>query len=129
MKDLIVKDNGIITKIEQFGMDGFVKQPLQNEIFLSEIFVEGVTFEPAPAFYMLSEGDEVALKRKKKDYDEFYVEVLTSDNKFVGELDDAYNEIIARLMDAGKKITAKVRYLLRTEEYNVMSLDVFLKEF
>ncbi|MDY2851631.1 MAG: HIRAN domain-containing protein, partial [Candidatus Borkfalkiaceae bacterium] len=77
----------------------------------------------------LSEGDEVALKRKKKDYDEFYVEVLTSDNKFVGELDDAYNEIIARLMDAGKKITAKVRYLLRTEEYNVMSLDVFLKEF
>ncbi|MCI5838804.1 MAG: HIRAN domain-containing protein [Christensenellaceae bacterium] len=78
---------------------------------------------------MLSEGDEVALKRKKKDYDEFYVEVLTSDNKFVGELDDAYNEIIARLMDAGKKITAKVRYLLRTEEYNVMSLDVFLKEF
>ena len=129
MKDLIVKDNGIITKIEQFGMDGFVKQPLQNEIFLSEIFVEGVTFEPAPAFYMLSEGDEVALKRKKKDYDEFYVAVLTSDNKFVGELDDAYNEIIARLMDAGKKITAKVRYLLRTEEYNVMSLDVFLKEF
>ena len=57
------------------------------------------------------------------------MEVLTSDNKFVGELDDAYNEIIARLMDAGKKITAKVRYLLRTEEYNVMSLDVFLKEF
>ena len=56
------------------------------------------------------------------------MEVLTSDNKFVGELDDAYNEIIARLMDAGKKITAKVRYLLRTEEYNVMSLDVFLKE-
>ena len=57
------------------------------------------------------------------------MEVLTSDNKFVGELDDAYNEIIARLMDAGKKITAKVRYLLRTEEYNVMSLGVFLKEF
>lgn len=57
------------------------------------------------------------------------MEVLTSDNKFVGELDDAYNEIIARLMDAGKKITAKVRYLLRTEEYNVMSLDVFLKGF
>ena len=57
------------------------------------------------------------------------MEVLTSDNKFVGELDDAYNEIIDRLMDAGKKITAKVRYLLRAEEYNVMSLDVFLKEF
>ena len=57
------------------------------------------------------------------------MEVLTSDNKFVGELDDAYNEIIARLMDAGKKITAKVRYLLRVEEYNVMSLDVFFKGF
>ena len=57
------------------------------------------------------------------------MEVLTSDNKFVGELDDAYNEIRARLRDAGKKITAKIRYLLRTEEYNVMSLDVFLKEF
>lgn len=128
MNELTIKTTDLIKKIEQSGLENLTK-PLQNEIFLSNVFVYGLAFNPPPALVTLKEGDEVTLQRKKKRYDEFSISVPTLSGKYLGEVNEFNNEILARLMDAGKKLTAKVNRVVISENKNILSISIFLGDF
>ena len=128
MKSITIKNNDLIEKINKNGIENLIK-PLQKEIFLTDIYLSGIIFSSTASLSALKQGDSLTLQRVNTKYDDFTVNVLTEKNEHVGEINEFYNAIFARLMDAGKKITAKVKRIVVNENRNVLLISVYLIDF
>lgn len=78
----------------------------------------------------ISAGDALVLKREPENgFDSLAIRVETADGVNVGYVPREKNGILARLMDAGKLIVAKVRDKRLVDEFFVsIWMEVFLKE-
>lgn len=128
MNGLTIKQDALIKKLEQNGINDLVK-PLIREIFLINVFVHGLTLDPPPAFLSVSVGDELTLRRERAPYDEFAIDVFTKEGAFLGEVHELYNEILSRLMDAGKILKAKVGNKVLAYKRNLLEISVFLSDY
>lgn len=128
MNQLTIKTTDLVKKIEDGGIDNLLK-PLKKEFFLADVYVEGITFNPPPSFALISEGDELVLKRKNERFNEYAVKVLTKDDKTLGDVDEVYSDIFARLLDAGKNLIAKVKHKVVYENRNVLKISIFLIDY
>lgn len=104
-----VSDWGKLTRA--FGEKG-VPVPFVKEIFLLESEVAGTGFVDGieAKTKSLKRGDMLTFQREPKNkYDALAIQVLNGKNERIGYVPRTDNEILSRLMDAGKLLFGRVR--------------------
>lgn len=89
---------------------GQLAAPFAKEIFLIETHVAGTSFVPIREIEpTLAEGDTLVLRREPgNEHDPLAILILSGQGRKVGYVPRDRNEILARLMDAGKLIFARL---------------------
>ena len=126
MANELIKTEQSLQAIEKFGLGNVIK-PLLKEVFLDDVIVHGVLLH-GDILREIKVGDELTLKRERKPYDDLYVAVYFKDKR-IGELPELEEEIYARLLDAGKKLTAKAKYVVILPEYSALEISISLIDF
>jgi hypothetical protein len=115
----VKKDSNYKAKIK-FRKNSPIK-PVNNQIFLMEAYVAGIAYVPNAGVYIknLTTGTKLKLCREYDNQHDIYA-ILVKDksgNKLGYVPCEANNGLIARLIDAGKRIYATVSGL-KTSGYN-----------
>lgn len=111
-----------------------LNKPFSQEIFLMNTYIAGLQFVRGikRMAERLEEGEELKLVREpKNEYDELAIVVKTQQGKKLGYIPRKKNEVIARLLDAGKRIIGKVNEV-RFEDDNenpYWDLSIFVDVF
>lgn len=131
MADIVKIDNNNIVNIlnNNGGLD--IGRPFLQEIFLIEVHIAGTThidnmneLEPK-----LIEGVEVQFFREPNNqYDSRAIIVKDKDGNKLGYIPRDKNEILSRLMDAGKLLYGKVKNKEKIGEWCKIEMEVFLKD-
>lgn len=123
------KNSALVTTIEQHGIGELLK-PLIREIYLFESYVAGTTHLKDPT--VLEEvraGDRLRLLRENNKYDKNAILLFTETGKKLGYVPAKDNLIFARLMDAGKKLTAKITSIETEDSFHYISIGIYLVDF
>lgn len=130
MKDELVPiKTELITKMEGGGL-GDVLKPLSREIHLFDSYVAGTTHLPDQS--VLEEikiKDRLYLQRENNKFDDNAILLLTEDRKKVGYVPEKDNIIFARLMDAGKKLSAVITGIQKKGSFTKIAISIFLVDF
>ena len=131
MADIIKIDDGNIINIlnNNGGLD--IGKPFMQEIFLIEVHIAGTThidnieeLEPK-----LIEGAEVCFLREPNNkYDNKAIMVKDIEGNKLGYVPKDKNEILSRLMDAGKLVYGKVKHKEKIGEWVKIEMEVFLRD-
>jgi len=131
MDEIIKIDGNNIINIlnNKSGLD--IGKPFSQEIFLIEVHIAGTThidnmdvLEPK-----LIEGVEVQFFREPDNqYDNKAIVVKDKDGNKLGYIPRDKNEILSRLMDAGKLLYGKVKSKEKIGEWTKIEMEVFLKD-
>lgn len=131
MSDIIkLDDKNIINVLKnKNGLD--LGKPFSHEIFLIEVHIAGTThidnineLEPR-----LVEGTDVRFYREPNNkYDEKAIVVKDKEGNKLGYIPRDKNEILSRLMDAGKLIYGKVKRKEKIDNWVKIEMEVYLKD-
>lgn len=130
------KNNGIIPVekwneiIAAFGKDN-VPMPFIHEIFLIDCKIAGTGHVDAieKKTSSLEKGTLLTFKREPDNpYDQLAIQILNENNERIGYVPRAKNEILARLMDAGKRIFGRVEEKWLVGEWINISIKVYLMD-
>lgn len=111
-----------------------LNKPFSQEIFLTNTYVAGLQYVRGikKLAEKLEVGQELILIREtENEYDELAVLVKTMEGKKIGYLPRKCNEIIARLMDAGKRLSGKVKNVRfnTDDERAYWALNIYIDVF
>lgn len=126
MGNIEIKKEGALQIAKKLGTQAAIK-PLEKEVFLKNCFVRDVMMN-RKKLLKLKIGDSLHLIREPQPFDELIVGVFIGDVR-LGELAEDDEEVIARLLDAGKKITAKVKNVVNIPEYSSLEISVTMIDF
>ena len=127
MNELTIKRDALLSAIKKGELGQLIK-PLTKEIYLSDAHVSGILIRKESPLPVLNEGDELSLKHESTEYDEYEIAVYKN-GKRIGELSEFNEEIYARLLDAGKALKAKVKFFVTEDEFQVLSVSVYMVDF
>ncbi len=115
--------------IRETGVGDLIK-PLVKDIHLFDSFVAGTThLQDESVLLTLKEGDKLTLLRENNKFDENAIILLTESKKKVGYVPEKDNQIFARLMDAGKLLTAKIKSVERKGSFTQIAIGIYLVDF
>lgn len=123
-----VDDWGKLTSA--FG-NGGVPVPFIREIFLLSSYVAGTGYVKNIAEKTESMTPETVLELRrdpKNKYDAMAIQVLNGKQERIGFVPRDDNEILARLMDAGKLIFAKVKERNIRCEWVSIKIDIYMRD-
>ena len=119
----------LVSVIGQKGIEDLL-QPLIREIHLFDSFVAGTTHLKDPSVLKeIREGDRLTLQREENKFDDKAILVLTADRKKLGYIPEKDNLIFSRLMDAGKKLTAKISSVEQRGNFTRIAIGIYLVDF
>ncbi len=119
----------LATTIQQRGL-GEVFQPLIREIHLFDTWVAGTArLEDESVLSAVRIDDKLTLRREDSKFDEHAILLLTGDNRKLGYIPEKDNLVFARLMDAGKLLTARVRKHEMKGSFHQITIGIFLVDF
>jgi hypothetical protein len=99
----------------------------ETDVYLDSLHIAGFQFYQGTAMEgHLKEDDALSLKRQSDNpHDYFAVEVYRN-NKKLGYLPRSDNKLIARMMDQGVNVSAKIRSIdLKAHPYNRVKIRVY----
>ena len=112
-----------------------IKNPFSREIFLLWVRVAGIRYRDNidELLKNLKVGDKVILVREpENEYDDFAIMIQNEDKVKLGYVPRVNNDIPAKMMDAGLKLSGRVSKLKEPEEdiypWDALSVDIFLDE-
>ncbi len=125
----IVKQN-MVSLVTDNPLGDLIK-PLSHEILLFDSYVAGTTYiEDESVFDEIKEGDKLVLKREPENrFDENAILVLDGKNRKLGYIPEKDNIVFARLMDAGKYLTAKINDIDPYGSFRKISISIYLVDF
>jgi hypothetical protein len=128
--ELMIGNKGeLVSVIGQKGIEDLL-QPLIREIHLFDSFVAGTTHLKDPSVLKeIREGDRLTLQREENKFDDKAILVLTADRKKLGYIPEKDNLIFSRLMDAGKKLTAKISSVEQRGSFTRIAIGIYLVDF
>lgn len=132
MNDLISNENNtppIISLIHNNELKDF--KPYSKDIYLIEVHIAGTTHidNINELEQKLNEGVEVVLYREPNNpYDDKAIVVKDKEGNKLGYIPRDKNEILSRLMDAGKLIYGKVKSKGKINEWVKVEMEVYLKD-
>lgn len=109
-----------------------ILKPFAQEIFVLKTHVAGTYFSKAERF--IPRETELPLKVKlqrepKNEFDALAILVLTEKGEKLGYIPQVKNEIIARLMDAGKNFSAHISRANFNSDWLKLEIEVFLVDY
>lgn len=113
-----------------FAPDGRL-QPFAREIMLIECQIAGTSHRDLTAIEpALQSGTLLALRREPANpHDPLAIMILDEAGHQLGYVPRAKNEVLARLLDAGKLLFARLESKCWREQWLVLSVRVFLRDF
>ena len=122
-------ESGLVSKAAESGMGELLK-PLTQEIHLFDSFVAGTThLADQTVLDEIKEGDMLFLVREDNKFDSNAIMILSKDKKKVGYVPEKDNIVFARLMDAGKKLSAKITKIEKKGSFVKIAVSIFLVDF
>ncbi len=125
---LIVKDNTKITLLKKENLDDLIK-PLVDKIHLFDTFIAGTSEIKNNPIKSVKKGDKLTLQRKESKFDDNEIIILNEQGQQLGYVPEKDNVIFARLMDAGKKLTAYVTDKEKRFGLDQVSIAIYLVDF
>ena len=127
--ELIKLESGLVSKAAEGGIGELLK-PLQQEIHLFDSFVAGTThLADTTVLDEIKEGDMLFLVREENKFDSNAIMILSKDKKKVGYVPEKDNIVFARLMDAGKKLSAKITNIEKKGSFTKIAVSIYLVDF
>ena len=77
----------------------------------------------------IAEGDMLFLIREDNKFDSNAIMLLSKDKKKVGYVPEKDNVVFARLMDAGKKLSAKITKIEKKGSFTKIAVSIYLVDF
>lgn len=129
--ELITTEGGTAIDIVSGGGITDVIKPLIEEIKLFDTYIAGTSFiEDRSVFKKISIGDNLILRREENKFDDKAILILTNDEAKLGYVPEKDNIIFSRLMDAGKKLIARITGIdVGKESFISISIDIYLVDF
>lgn len=122
-------ESGLVSKAAKGGIGELLK-PLSQEIHLFDSFVAGTShLTDQTVLDEIKEGDMLFLMREDNKFDSNAIMLLSKDRKKVGYVPEKDNVIFARLMDAGKKLSAKITGIEKKGSFTKIAVSIFLVDF
>ena len=110
---------------------GLVPLPHIHEIFLIDCRIAGTTHveDIDDKTADIDKGTLLMFRREKDNqYDNLAIQILNSKKERIGYVPKAKNEVLARLMDAGKLIFGRVEEKEKVDDWIKISIKVFMKD-
>lgn len=131
MADEIIKTetDSLVSTIDKHGVGEMLK-PLIQEIHLFDSYVAGTThLDDRSVLDEIKADDRLNLMREDNKYDEHAILIITESGKKLGYVPEKDNIIFSRLMDAGKKLIAKIKNIEKKGSFNQISIGIYLVDF
>lgn len=108
-----------------------VQIPFAQDIMLAQMHVAGTAYyEAKPAAERLRVGQRLSLRREPGNvHDPLAIEVLEPEGRKLGYLPRAYNEIPARLMDAGKRLFVQMESIRKRGEWLEIQITLYMQDY
>lgn len=128
--DLIVqKQGGLVQVLSKDDMTQVLK-PLTKEIYLFDTYIAGTShIDDQSIFKTLKSGDTLMLRREDNKFDDKAILVLNEYKAKLGYIPEKDNLIFARLMDAGKMLTARVENIQEHGGFTQINIQIYLVDF
>lgn len=121
---------GIVKVTGQMGL-GEVIKPLSREIHLFDTYIAGTThLKDASVFDDIKPGDPLFLRREDNKFDGNAILVLNDKKQKLGYVPEKDNVVFARLMDAGKCLSGKIKRIdPKGESFKIIMIEIYLIDF
>lgn len=127
--ELTVGKENVITTISDKGIGELIK-PLSREIHLFDSYVAGTThLDDKSVLDDIKEGDKLILRREDNKFDSNAILILDSKQRKLGYVPEKDNIVFARLMDAGKILTAKIKHIEPKGSFRMINISIYLVDF
>ncbi len=105
--------------------------PFAQDIMLARMHVAGTSYyEAEKVAERLSSGQRFGLRREPENtHDKFAIEVLTTEGHKLGYIPRQYNEIPARLMDAGKRLFVQMESIKKQGQWLEIRLSLYMEDY
>lgn len=128
-------DNNLVPydpkKIELIKREGEMPLPYSNEIFLMDCHIAGTSHvdDMDALFPGLQIGQKLLLRREaSNEHDGLAILVLTESNQKLGYIPRAQNEVISRLLDAGKMLFGRITFKEDEHGWKKIDIKVFMRD-
>lgn len=122
-------ETGLVNKVTDDGIGELLK-PLTQEIHLFGSFVAGTShLADQSVLDEIKEGDTLFLIREDNKFDSNAIMLLSKDKKKIGYVPEKDNNVFARLMDAGKKLSAKITSIEKKGSFTKIAVSIYLVDF
>ena len=126
--ELIATDkNRAVSVLKHTDLSDIIK-PMIREIHLFDTYVAGTThLKDRSVLDAVRVGDELVLQREDNEYDKNAIPVLGAQNKKLVYVPEKDNVVFSRLMDAGKKLSAKISKIEpKSERFTAIEIGIYL---
>ena len=130
-KDIVPFDSNLFELMKFSSEDALIPMPFVTDFFLLDIFVAGTSYiENLEEIWNHLEIDQnVIFKREPHNpYDEMAILILDEKSRKMGYVPRDMNQVLARLMDAGKLLYGKINDMQWRDGYASITLQVFLRD-
>lgn len=130
MSDLAIIDPNLLAIVKgSFTTEG-MPMPFVQEIFLIECKVAGTSYLNLKEIEPNLQIDEILLTRREpgNEFDEFAILILTQKGEKLGYVPRDKNEILARLMDAGKLVIAKIVWKKWIGNWLNITMNLYMRD-
>ena len=128
--ELTIGNKNMVSLVTDHPIGDLIK-PLKTEILLFDSYVAGTSYvKDESIFDDVKEGDALILKREPDNrFDENAIIVMDVKKRKLGYIPEKDNIVFARLMDAGKYLTAKVKHYESNGAFKKISISIYLVDF
>lgn len=129
MKNKLVKvSQNLVIKNEK-ELDEYLK-PFSQEILLFTTKIANTyRLTDKKPLLEIKVDDTLFFKLGNSKYEENQIEIFNSKNQLVGYIPEQDSIIFARLMNAGKKLGAKVKSISQSNTVPLIEIDIYLTDF
>lgn len=127
--ELILKNTELVAAANSSEISDLIK-PLINEIHLFDSYVSGTSrLKDDSVLKEIKAGDKLKLIREESKFDDNAIALLFEDGRKVGYVPEKDNIVFARLMDAGKLLSAKVDSISVKGSVTQIRIGIYLVDF
>lgn len=123
---LVIANNDLVTVTENNGLTDILK-PLIREIYLFDTYVAGTTYlKDKTVLEEITVGEKLILQREDNKFDSNAILLFTDGKKKLGYIPEKDNIVFARLLDAGKILSAKVKDIQHRGTFTQIGIGIYL---
>jgi HIRAN domain len=130
MTNSLAPNATLLSLLNRAGAAAGLPQPFARDIILLECHVAGTAYRDLNEIESnLRAGGELTLRREPdNEHDDLAIQILTANGIHLGYVPRAKNETLARLMDAGKFLFAKLTEKSREKRWLKIDVQIIMRE-